>query len=206
MTTPKLQLVILAILIPAAAAQSLTAAISGKLLDAKISKPVSAAWVIATRAGAPSTVTRAAGQSVAGVSPELVPASVLTITVSNPLQSLAQKTSDGRTPGLALGVWGPKGLYHPAHSSGKLGAIAGPSAAAASYSHRLAIPLDTALNFYIASHGLQLADSTGVAQPGNASRQSFQHATGVPTRRASPSPCSGCCPAIDKKVPGGNAE
>ena len=39
------------------------------------------------------------------------------------------------------------------------------------------MPLDTALNFYIASHDLQLGDSNGVALSGNTSQQAFEHAT-----------------------------
>ena len=46
------------------------------------------------------------------------------------------------------------------------------------------MPFDTALNFYIASHDLKLADSTGAALPGNASQQAFQHATGDPNPKS----------------------
>jgi hypothetical protein len=42
----------------------------------------------------------------------------------------------------------------------------------------LAVPLDTALSFHIASRDLKLGDANGVALPANASQQAFQHATG----------------------------
>jgi hypothetical protein len=46
------------------------------------------------------------------------------------------------------------------------------------YSYRLAVPRDTALNLDIASRDLKLGDANGVTLPANASRQTFQHATG----------------------------
>ena len=198
----------------AALAQTGTAGIAGTILDAKTSKPVPTALVIANRAGAPPlardtrtggdgafqipglpagkyalcvqvsgdryldpcqwngsaiTLTLASGQSITGVSLRLVAASVVNIQVEDPQQVLSQKTKDGRQPELNLGVWGPKGIYYPAHRAGK-------QATAASY--RLAVPLDTALNFFAASRDLKLGDVTGVPLPGNASQQAFQHATG----------------------------
>lgn len=116
----------------------------------------------------------------------LTAASPLSIQIQDPQYALSQTTKDGRRPDLTLGVWTPKGLYFPAHSSGAPaltmpGANAG---AGTSHSYRLAVPLDTALNFYIASHDLQLADPTGVALPGNTSQQSFQHATGDPNPKS----------------------
>jgi len=210
----------------AAFGQTATGSIAGKVLDAKTAKPISAAWVIANRAGAPplmkntksggdgafqiqgltagtysicvqaagdqyldpcqfngspTTVTLTSGQTASGIAVTLTAASILTIQVQDPQQALSQTTKDGRRPDLTLGVWGPKGLYYPAHVSGAPNATvaAGPSPqGVASYSYRLAVPLDTALNFYIASHDLQLGDSNGVALSGNASQQAFQHATG----------------------------
>ena len=51
-------------------------------------------------------------------------------------------------------------------------------------SYHLAVPRDTALNFRISSHDLKLGDA-------NASRQAFQ--PGIAARKASRSPCWGCC-------------
>jgi len=48
------------------------------------------------------------------------------------------------------------------------------------YSYRLAVPHDTALNVSIASHDLKLGDAAGVALPANASQQAFQHAASDP--------------------------
>jgi hypothetical protein len=212
--------------LPAAFGQTGTAGVAGKVLDAKTSAPVSAAWVIASRAGAPplvkntksggdgafqiqgitagsysicvqaagdqyldpcqwngspTTVTLTSGQAASGIAVKLTAASILNIQVQDPQKALSQTTKDGRRPDLALGVWGPKGLYYPAHVLGGANATVagGPSVpGGASYSYRLAVPLDSTLNFSIASHDLQLGDSNGVALPGNASQQAFQHATG----------------------------
>jgi hypothetical protein len=114
---------------------------------------------------------------------KLTAASVLNIQMQDPQKVLSQKTKDGRNPDLTLGVWGPKGLYYPAHGTG------GPAAAASLqvaviYSYRLAVPLDTALDFYIASHDLLLGDASGAPLPANASQQAFQHATGDPNPKS----------------------
>jgi hypothetical protein len=53
-----------------------------------------------------------------------------------------------------------------------------PQVSIPTYSYRLGVPRDTALNFYIASRDLNLGDANGVAIPTNASQQAFQHATG----------------------------
>ncbi len=76
---------------------------------------------------------------------------------------------------------GPNGLYYPAHGSDS------PSAAANPYSgiaYQIAVPRDTALKFYIASRDLKLGDAVGAALPGNASQQTFQHATGDPNPKS----------------------
>jgi len=134
----------------------------------------------------PSTVTLTAGQAATGVSLKLTAASILTIQVQDPQKALSQKTKDGRRPDLTLGVWGPKGLYYPAHVSGAPApaGAANSQSAVTSYGYQLAVPHDTALNFYIASHDLKLGDATGVALPANASSQAFQHATGDPNPKS----------------------
>jgi hypothetical protein len=126
----------------------------------------------------PTTVTLASGQNAAGISLNLTAASVLNVEVQDAQNVLSQMTKDGRRPDLTLGVWGPKGLYYPAHASGNPTAATDLQGGISSYSYRLAVPRDTALNFYIASHDLKLGDATGVALPANASQQAFQHATG----------------------------
>jgi hypothetical protein len=133
--------------------------------------------------GSPTTVTLTSGQAVSGVSLKLTAASILTIQVQDPQNVLSQKTKDGRHPDLTLGVWGPKGLFYPAHGSGRPAAAASPQVAV-SYSYHLAVPRDTALNFHIASHDLKLGDANGVALSANASQQAFQHATGDPNPKS----------------------
>ena len=111
--------------------------------------------------GNPTSVTLVSGQNVTGISLKLTAASVLNIQVQDPQKTLSQTTRDGRRPDLTLGVWGPRGLYYPAHASGSTTAAASLPSAVNSYSYHLAVPLDTALNFYIASHDLKLGDSEG---------------------------------------------
>ena len=221
-------ILMLLLAIQAAIGQTGTAGIGGTVLDAKSQKPVSAAWVIANRAGAPpftkhtksggdgafqiqgltagnyslcvqasgdqyldpcqwngspTTVTLASGQNSTGISLKLTAASVLNIQVQDPQKVLSQKTKDGRNPDLTLGVWGPKGLYYAAHGSGSPTAAANPQGGVG-YNYRLAVPLDTALNFYIASHDLKLGDAAGVTLPGNVSQQAFQHTTGDPNPKS----------------------
>ncbi|MGD0777469.1 MAG: hypothetical protein ABSC05_32145 [Candidatus Solibacter sp.] len=134
--------------------------------------------------GNPTSVTLVSGQNVTGISLKLTAASVLNIQVQDPQKTLSQTTRDGRRPDLTLGVWGPRGLYYPAHASGSTTAAASLPSAVNSYSYHLAVPLDTALNFYIASHDLKLGDATGVVLSGNASQQVFQHATGDPNPKS----------------------
>ena len=131
--------------------------------------------------GNPTTVTLASGQAAAGVTLRLTAASVLTIQVQDAQKVLSQKSKDGRRPELTLGVWGPKGLYYPAHASGS------PSAGGNLYSvlaYQIAVPRDAALKFHIASRDVHLGDAAGAALPGNTSQQAFQHATGDPNPRS----------------------
>jgi hypothetical protein len=219
-------IVVLLLMVHAALAQTGktgAASISGAVLDAKTLKPVSAALVIASRAGAPpftrntktggdgafqiqglaagnylvcvqvagdqyldpcqwngapAAVTLTSTQAATGIKIALTTASVLNIQVLDAQKSMSQLTKDGRRPDLRVGVWGPRGIYYPARAvSGPTGA-AGPQASVSTYSYRLGVPRDTALNFYIASHDLKLGDANSVALPANAGQQAFQHATG----------------------------
>ena len=126
-------------------------------------------------------ITLVSGQAANGVSLKLIAASILNIQVQDTQHLLSQKTKEGRTPDLSVGVWGPKGLYHPAHSV----AGGGPSASlqsadgdGASRSYHIAVPRDIALKLHIASRDLRLGDRNGASLAGNRSQQSFQHGTG----------------------------
>jgi hypothetical protein len=140
--------------------------------------------------GGPATVTLAPGQIVTGLSMKLTPASIVHIQVRDPQKTLSLKTKDGRTPGLSIGVTGPKGLVYPAR---RLGGPA-PQSASDTYSFQLAIPRDTTLILSIASHDLKLSDSNGVALPANASQQAFQHATADPNPKSFAFTISGLLP------------
>lgn len=125
--------------------------------------------------GNPARVTVLAGQAAAGVSLELATASVLTIHVQDTQRILSQKTKDGRSPELSLGVWGPNGLYYAAHASDNSGAAEDSEAGIA---YQIAVPRDISLRFHIASRDLKLGDANGAALPVSASQEAFQHATG----------------------------
>jgi hypothetical protein len=125
--------------------------------------------------GSPISVTVAAGQAAAGVGLRLAAASVVTIQVQDTQKILSQRTKDGRRPELSVGGWGPRGLYYPARASGT-SASAGNIPSGIAY--RIAVPRDTGLKLHIASRDLRLGDAAGVALPGNASQQAFQHAPG----------------------------
>jgi hypothetical protein len=133
--------------------------------------------------GTPVTVTLVSGQAAPGVLVRLTPASVLSIQIQDPQKALNQRTRDGRRPDLSVGVWGPKGLYYPAHASGAQPS-AGSLQGGTSYSYQLAVPRDTGLKFYIASRDLRLGDAASVPLPGNASQQAFQHATNDPNPKS----------------------
>ena len=126
----------------------------------------------------PMTVTLISGQTASGISLKLTASSVLTVQVNDAQKALSQLTKDGRRPDLSVGVQGPKGLYYPAHPTGSL------PGGTASYTYRLAVPRDTALNLRVASHDLKLGDDAGVALPANGSQQAFQHVTGDPNPKS----------------------
>ncbi|MCL5743758.1 MAG: carboxypeptidase-like regulatory domain-containing protein [Acidobacteria bacterium] len=128
--------------------------------------------------GTPAGVTLAPVQAATGIKIALTPASVLNVQVKDAQKAMSQLTKDGRRPDLSVGVWGPRGLYYPAHAAGSLTTAGSLPGAINIYSYRLAVPRDTALKLYVASHDLKLGDANGVALPANASQQAFQHATG----------------------------
>jgi hypothetical protein len=128
--------------------------------------------------GSPAGVTLVSGQAATGIKVALTPASVLNVQVNDAQKALSQVTKDGRHPDLSVGVWGPRGMYYPARAGSAPTGTAGPQASTPTYSYKLAVPRDSALNFYIASRDLKLGDANGVALPANASQQAFQHVTG----------------------------
>lgn len=129
--------------------------------------------------GAPTAVRLVSGQKATGLSIGLTTASVVTIQVQDAQKVLSEKTKDGRRPDLTIGVWGPNGLYYPAHGLGSPATAVIPQGDRVdTYSYRIAVPRDTALKLHISSRNLRLGDAAGATLTGNASEQSFRHATG----------------------------
>ena len=135
-------------------------------------------WTAAVSAATPSTlsdVTLAPGQRSTGNSLKMQTGSVLKVRVEDPGKLMDQKTPDGHDPHLTMGVWGPHGLFYPAHVTGKDNTGA---------DFQLTVPRDTALTFHISSKSFALADGAGAALPGSVSQEAFQHATGDPNPKS----------------------
>jgi len=131
--------------------------------------------------GTPAGILLASGQAATGVSLRLAAASVLNVQVKDTLNVLKGKTKQGTQPHLAIGVWGPQGLYYPARAQGSQSATENPHPAGNSeivYTWRLAIPRDIPLKLHVSSKDLRLGDGRGASLAGNAIQQTFQHATG----------------------------
>ncbi len=120
--------------------------------------------------GTPVKVTLAAGQNSTGNSLKIAAGAVLKVRVNDPAQLLSQKTADGRTPQLAVGVGGGNSLFRPMR-------IALQDATGATY--QLAVPPGTALNLQVMSGDLKLANSAGAALPAAGDQQPFQYGAGA---------------------------
>ncbi len=121
------------------------------------------------------TVTLASGESATGRVLKLEPAFIASIRIQDASKTLTRSTKDGRNPDLRLGVWGPGGLYYPAHAV-RSAAIPGNLAedGITNFQFQLGVPRDTLLKLHVASRDLQLGDAAGVPLTANFSEQSFQ--------------------------------
>ncbi len=118
----------------------------------------------------------AAGQTSSGNALRVADSSILKIRIDDPTKVLGQKTKDGRTPHLLLGVWGGNGLFVPAHKT---------SSDSAGAQYQLSIPRDTALKLQLSSRDLKLADSNGAAVSAlSGDQQPFQHNSGDPNLKS----------------------
>ena len=118
----------------------------------------------------------AAGQTSSGNALRVADSSILKIRIDDPTKVLGQKTKDGRTPHLLLGVWGGNGLFVPAHKT---------SSDSAGAQYQLSIPRDTALKLQLSSRDLKLADSNGAAVSAlSGDQQPFQHNSGDPNPKS----------------------
>jgi hypothetical protein len=119
------------------------------------------------------SIAVATGQQLSGNALAVASGSVVKIRIEDSSQLLFQKTKTGFLPDLLVGVFGPNGLFYPAHVVNR--DIRG-------LSLQLTIPFDTPLALSIASRALKLADTSGPALPGTGAQTVFQHG------RADPSP------------------
>jgi len=118
------------------------------------------------------TMALAAGQNSSGNVLKVQPGSLVQVRLQDTGQLLSQATKAGYNPDLALGVFGPRGLFYPAHATGK---------DSSGTTFQLTIPFNTAVTFHISSNALKLGTASATALPGNASEQVFQHNTGDAT-------------------------
>lgn len=125
----------------------------------------------------PPEITLKSAQTLTGLVVALETSSIVTIRLRDPRNEMSQTTKDGRHPGLTLGVWGPKGLYYPAHRAGGAQAPTVMHNGVATYSYRIAVPRDTPLKLHVASRDLKLGDADEVPLPDNASQRAFQRSS-----------------------------
>jgi hypothetical protein len=114
----------------------------------------------------PTPVTVAVGQKSAATTLKLTAGSVLKIHVDDAGQLLTQKTKEGYSPDLVMGVWSG-GTFYPAR-------IANKAATAADY--QVTVQFDASLKFSIHSRLLVLGNASKQPLSGNTDQQSFQHA------------------------------
>jgi hypothetical protein len=112
-------------------------------------------------------ITVAAGQQSSGNALTVPSGSVMKIRIEDTSQLLFQKTKTGFVPDLLVGVFGPNGLFYPAHVTNR--DIRG-------LSLQLTIPFDTPLALSVASRAAKLADASGGALPAPGAQVAFQHA------------------------------
>ena len=101
-----------------------------------------------------SSVTVTVGQKSTGNLPTASAGSVLKIRIQDTAQLLFQKGKTGYLPDLLVGIFGPNGMFYPAHVANR--DIRG-------LDLQLTIPFDTLLSLTVASKTAELADSAGVA-------------------------------------------
>jgi hypothetical protein len=119
-------------------------------------------------------VTLATGQNSSGNLLKVQPESLVQVRLQDTGQLLSQSTKAGYNPDLALGVFGPKGLFYPAHATGK---------DSSGTTFQLTIPFNTAVTLHISSEALKLGDASATALPGNTSEQVFQQIAGNTTAK-----------------------
>lgn len=99
-----------------------------------------------------SSVQVADGQESV-VSVQLTPAVILSVELLDPQNFLLGDKNLWHRAGVRIGVWGPRGFYHPAHATGTPGR------------YRIGFPRSVALKVQVASAMLKLVDELGAAVP-----------------------------------------
>lgn len=130
-----------------------------------------------------TSVALSSGQTVSKVILKLSLAAIVSVEITDAKNVIRQMVGEGRRPDLAIGVWGPRKLYHPVHAIDSstippTNVLNKNKDNSSTYSYRIAVPSDIGLSFSIGSRDLKLADSNGIALPANANQQAFQHAGG----------------------------
>jgi hypothetical protein len=117
----------------------------------------------------PTTVTLTAGQKSAVNRLAVTTGSVVKIRIQDTSQLLFQKTKAGFLPDLTIGIFGPNGLFYPAHVANR--DIRG-------LDMQITVPFDTPVSLSVMSKAAKLADENGATLPAVAASAAFQHATG----------------------------
>jgi len=128
--------------------------------------------------GSPVGIVVGPGGATAGIDISLAVASVLDIQLADPQGALRQLTKDGRRPELLVGVWGPGGLYYPAHVAAEGLPEGSARVQVETHRYQLKVPRDTQLTFQISSRDLRFGDATGMPLSESAGRDAFRHGTG----------------------------
>lgn len=123
------------------------------------------------------------GQTIDAAAIYLAPASVVTIDLLDRQDSSNHVLEAGRPAPINLGVWGPRGLYHPARPAGRatLGGAFLPLRNV--YRYQIGVPCDVDLILEASSAGANLGDAAGQALPANSSRLPFRQSSRDTTPR-----------------------
>jgi hypothetical protein len=119
-----------------------------------------------------TSVTLAQGQKSSGTRLALTTGSLVKIRIDDTDQLLFKKSKAGFLPDLSVGIFGPNGIFYPAHMVNR--DIRG-------IDLQIAVPFNTPLSLSVNSRAATLVDSAGSTLAKGGASTSFQHATGDAT-------------------------